>query len=151
LSARDSTAFFTVILGATTFAHVILTSASALQLVPQEFGGVKPKLAILDLERSALSPELADSLAEPEIQTNSIAARPAVTRISAAVMRSRCVYVFSTADPWLVQIRAADRIGKSGRAIYRSIRISSDAVHSVEWIDPAALRTFEKAACTATR
>lgn len=126
---------------------VTVISANALRWIPQEFGGVKPKLAILDLERKSLSPELASLLAGPDSKISSSSSH-GTTPSATEIIRSRCLSVFSTADPWLVQIPIKGS-GKGQRHAYRSIRISDDAVNSVEWIDPTTLGTTAEAACAA--
>ncbi len=104
------------------FVLATFVGAYLLQFVPQEFGGVSPKCAVLDLEREQLSPELASLLMESPAQ--------------ARIVRSRRLAVFSTTGPWLIRI--ADPGANS--VIRRSIRLSDDAVHSVEWIGPGTPR-----------
>jgi len=103
---------------------LIATFAGALVLryVPQEFGGVAAKCAILDLAADQLSPELAALLIEP-----------ALAPTQAAVLRSQRVAVFSTAGPWLVRVPDP----AASAAMRRSLRLSEQAVRSVEWVGRA--------------
>lgn len=118
--------------GALLLASFFLTAfvgAYILRFVPQEFGGVKAKCAVLDLSRDQLSPELAalliDSTTAPAPGSN--------------VVRSRRLDVFSTSGPWLVRVP-----DNAASATMRSMRLSEPAVRSVEWLGratPGATKT----------
>ena len=98
------------------FASAVLYGAIAVQHVPQEFGGVKPKWGVLDLSPEQLSAELRSLIASPS------------ENLDSKVVRSRPLEVFSTSEPWLV------RLPSPGTGVHpRSIRLDSKAVLSVEW------------------
>jgi hypothetical protein len=98
------------------FALALLYGAIAVRHVPQEFGGVKPKCAVLDLSPEQLSSELRSLLANPD------------ENLDSKVVRSRPLEVFSTSEPWLIRLPSP-----GGRGPQRSIRLDGKAVLSVEW------------------
>jgi hypothetical protein len=100
------------------FALALLYGAIALKHVPQEFGGVKPKWAVLDLSPEQLSAELRSLIASPGENLDS----------SSKVVRSRPLEVLSTSEPWLVRLP-----GPGVGVPPRSIRLDGKAVLSVEW------------------
>jgi hypothetical protein len=98
------------------FALSLLYGAIAIRYVPQEFGGVKPKWAVLDLSPEQLSKELRSLIASPG------------ENLDSKVVRSRPLEVFSTSEPWLVRLPSP-----GVREPPRSIRLDGKAVLSVEW------------------
>lgn len=115
------TAFFALWIGLLLFLLLILAvgyGAIALNYVPQELGGVKPKCGVLDLSPEQLSPELRTLIASPGQQLDP----------SSKVVRSIPLEVFTTSEPWLVHLPRAAVGGPP-----RSIRLDGKVVLSVEW------------------
>jgi hypothetical protein len=121
LAAYGVKAYFVV-----TFFFLFFTAAFAgaaiLRYLPQELGGVKPKCAILDIIVEQVSPELALILLPPS-------GTAPVTK----VVRSKQINVYSTTGPWLIRTPDASTTGQA-----RSLRLSSSAVGSVEWLRTGA-------------
>jgi len=105
-----------VLLLVTVFALAMLYGANALRYIPQEFGGVKPKQAVLDLSPEQLSAELRSLIANPD------------ENLGSKVVRSKPLEVFSTSEPWLIRLPSPGVRGPQ-----RSIRLDGKAVLSVEW------------------
>jgi hypothetical protein len=103
---------------------------------PQEFGGVQPKCAVLDLATDQLSSEMASLL---------IASATPVTG-APPVVRSIQVQVYSTAGPWLVRTRGPN----DSSAHPRSLRIPDQAVRTVEWVSKGTPGLADASKC-ATR
>ena len=101
-----------------TFFLAAFVGAYLLRFVPQEFGGVRPKCAVLDLAQDQLSPELAGLLLAPVLQ-----------RGGSAVQRSRPLDVYSTSGPWLVRVPQA-----AASAPPHALRLPENVVRSVEWL-----------------
>jgi hypothetical protein len=100
------------------FVGSVLFGAIALTHVPQEFGGVKPKCAVIDLVPEQLSPELLTLLVG-----NS--PNPSASK----VLRSQRLELYTTSAPWLVRVH--DSVPGAGSS--RSLRLGDSAVRSVEW------------------
>jgi len=92
--------------------------AIALNYVPQELGGVKPKCGVLDLSPEQLSPGLRTLIASPGQDLDP----------SLKVVRSIPLDIFTTTEPWLIHLPSAT-VG----APPRSIRLDGKVVLSVEW------------------
>jgi hypothetical protein len=117
-----------------TFFLAAFVGAYVLRFVPQEFGGVRPKCAVLDLAQEQLSPELASLLVAPVAQ-----------RGGSTVQRSRPLDVYSTSGPWLVRVPQAAASGPP-----HALRLSEQVVRSVEWLTEARTPAGAAGSCART-
>ncbi len=106
-----------------TFLMAAFSGAYILRYVPQEFGGVKPKSAILDLATDQVSPELVTLLSNQSLSEAS----------TSKIVRTKMLEVFSTSGPWLIRVP-----GQPTSTSTRSFRIPEQAVKTVEWVSNAA-------------
>jgi hypothetical protein len=128
--------FFTAYIGLALvmlFIVAAMLGAWLLAKWPQEFGGVKPKCAVLDLAVDQLSPEAAALLIGANLQLPS----------GKSIARSRHLEVFSTSGPWLIRVH--DSTGAT--QLRRSLRLPEQTVRSVEWVGRATPKPQEGMAC----
>jgi hypothetical protein len=94
---------------------VLVTGPLTLEQIPQEFGGVKPKCAQLDLVRKEFSPSVYAALADDPASSDD-------------VVTSKRLEIYATGDPWVIKLPR-----HAGAPQNPTFRLDKDSVRAVSW------------------